>query len=131
MKKAMIPAAVLLVLSLVVILGEPTFLSPCAHADGSFGACHWAGRAALGLGALIAALAALALALPRARLGLYLGAACACVLGILTPGTLISLCGSSAMRCRMVMQPALILLFSAALLCAALGALLCRKEKKA
>ena len=73
MKKAMIPAVVLLVLSLVVILGEPTFLSPCAHADGSFGACHWAGRAALGLGALVAALAALALALPRARLGLYLG----------------------------------------------------------
>ena len=47
-----------------------------------------------------------------------------CALGILTPGTLLGLCSMSTMRCRMVTQPAMILLFSAALLCAAAGAIL-------
>ena len=34
------------------------------------------------------------------------------------------LCRMSTMRCRMVMQPAMILLFSAALLCALAGVIL-------
>jgi len=41
-----------------------------------------------------------------------------------TPGVLIDLCHMPTMRCRMLMQPAMILLFSAALLSAILGAIL-------
>lgn len=128
MKKAILPAVLILILALVAAVGSQTFLSPCVHDDGSFGACHWAGRALLGVGCLTGILAALAMALPRARLGLYVGLMPACLLGILTPGTLISLCSMATMRCRAVMQPAMILLFAAAFLCAAVGALFSAKK---
>ena len=92
--------------------------------DGSFGPCHWAGQTLLGSGCVLGVLAVFALCVKRARLGVYLGCLPVCVLGILTPGTLIDLCRMSTMRCRMVTQPAMIILFSAALLCALAGAVL-------
>ncbi len=122
MKKHIIPAMILLILSLVIVIGSQTFLSPCVHEDGSFGPCHWAGQALLGLGCVIGILAILSLCVQKARLGAYLSALPVCGLGILTPGTLIDLCHMSTMRCRMVMRPAMIILFSAALLCALTGA---------
>ena len=128
MKKCVIPAIVILILSLVIAIGSMTFLSPCVHEDGAYGACHWAGQALLGAGCVLGVLAVLALCVKRARLGVYLSALPVCALGILTPGTLIGLCRMSAMRCRMVMQPAMILLFSAALLCALAGAILSARE---
>lgn len=125
----MIPGIVLLAVSIVIILGSQSFLSPCIHEDGSFGPCHWAGRTLLGLGCVLSVLAVFALCVKRARPGVYLGSLPVCALGILTPGTLIDLCRMSTMRCRMVMQPAMILLFSAALLCAMTGAILSAREK--
>ena len=130
MKKQMIPAIILLILSVVIILGSRTFLSPCVHEDGSFGPCHWAGQTLLGLGCVLGVLSVLALCVKRARPGVYLSALPVCALGILTPGTLIDLCRMSTMRCRMVMQPAMILLFSAALLCALAGAILSARKKR-
>lgn len=114
---------ILLMISLVIIIGSQSFLSPCVHEDGSFGTCHWAGQALLGLGCVVGVLAILSLCVQKARLGAYLSALPVCGLGILTPGTLIDLCHMSTMRCRMVMQPAMIILFSAALLCALTGAI--------
>ncbi len=128
MKKDMIPAWILLVLSVVAAAGSQTFLSPCIHADGSFGPCHWAGQALLGVACTAGVLAVLALFLKRARWGIYLSALPVCALGILVPGTLIDLCRMSSMRCRMIMQPAMIILFSASLLCALAGAILSRKS---
>ena len=128
MKKSMIPAVVILVLSLAAVIGEMTFLSPCVHEDGAFGPCHWAGRALLGEGCVLSVLALLSLCVKRARSGVFLSEVPVCVLGILTPGTLIDLCRMSTMPCRMVMQPAMILLFSAALLCALIGAILSARE---
>ena len=127
-KKQLIPAAVLLILSVLIVIGSQSFLKPCVHEDGSFGPCHWAGQALLGLGCALGVLAALALAVRRAGFGLFLGALPVCVLGILTPGTLIDLCHMSTMRCRMVMQPAMIILFAAALLCALTGAVLSARK---
>ena len=124
MKKQTIPAMVLLVLSLVIVIGSQSFLSPCVHEDGSFGPCHWAGQTLMGLGCVVGILAILSLCVQKARLGAYLSALPVCGLGILTPGTLVDLCHMSTMRCRMVMQPVMILLFSAALLCALTGAIL-------
>ena len=130
MKKAVLPACIVLALALVIALGSQTFLSPCVHEDGSFGACHWAGRALLGIGCVTAILAALALALrhAKARLGVYLSLLPVTLLGILTPGTLIDLCRMSTMRCRAAMQPAMIILFAVMLVCAGVGALLSAKE---
>ena len=124
MKKQSIPAAVLLVLSLVIAIGSRTFLSPCVHGDGTFGPCHWAGQALLGLGCVLGILAVLSLLIRRARCGAYLSAMPLCLLGILTPGSLIDLCRMSTMRCRMVMQPAMMILFSAALAAALTGTIL-------
>lgn len=123
MKKHIIPAMILLILSLVIVIGSQTFLSPCVHEDGSFGPCHWAGQALLGLGCAVGILAILSLSVQKARFGAYLSAFAICLMGILTPGTLIDLCHMSTMRCRMVMQPAMIILFSLALLCALTGAI--------
>ncbi len=127
-KKQLIPAAVLLILSELIVIGSQSFLRPCVHEDGSFGPCHWAGQALLGLGCALGVMAALALAVRRAGFGLFLGALPICVLGILTPGTLIDLCHMNTMRCRMVMQPAMIILFAAALLCALTGAVLSARK---
>ena len=119
----------MLIVSLVIVIGSQTFLSPCVHEDGSVGPCHAAGQALLGLGCVLGVLAVSALCGKRARPGVYLSSLPVCALGILTPGTLIDLCRMSTMRCRMVMQPAMIILFSAALLCALTGAVLTARKK--
>ena len=129
MKKQIIPGCVMLVLALVISIGSFTFLSPCVHEDGSVGACWWAGRALLGLGCLLGILAVLTIVSGRARFGTYLSSIAVCVLGILTPGTLISLCRMSSMHCRAVMQPAMIILFAAGGLTAAIGAWVGSKDK--
>ena len=129
MKKQIIPGCIMLVLSLVISIGSFTFLSPCVHEDGSVGACWWAGRALLGLGCLLGVLAVLALVSGRARFGAYLSSIAVCVLGILTPGTLISLCRMSSMHCRAVMQPAMIILFSVSAIAAAIGVWVSRRDK--
>ena len=128
MKKQMIPAILLFTLALVILIGSRTFLSPCLHEDGTHGVCHPASQMLLGLGCVLGILAVFSLGIPRARLGAYLSALPVCGLGILTPGTLLELCHMSTMRCRMVMQPAMIILFSAALLCALTGAILSARE---
>jgi len=129
MKKQIIPGCVMLVLSLVISIGSFTFLSPCVHEDGSVGACWWAGRALLGLGCLLGVLAVLTLVSGRARFGTYLSSIAVCVLGILTPGTLINLCRMSSMHCRAVMQPAMIILFSISAIAAAIGVWVSRRDK--
>ena len=130
MKKQIIPAIVMLILSLTIVIGSQTFLSPCVHEDGSFGPCHWAGRTLMGLGCVLGVMAAIALCAKPARPGVFSGALPVCALGILTPGNLIDLCRMSTMRCRMVMRPAMIILFSAALLCALTGTIISAKETK-
>ena len=130
MKKQIIPGYAVFALALVISVGSVSFLGPCVHEDGTFGPCHWAGRTLLGLGCVLGALAALALCVRDARFGVFLGAVPVSVLGILTPGTLISLCKMSSMHCRAVMQPAMTILFAAAGLAALCGAVICFREKK-
>ena len=128
MRRTGVPAIIMLLVSFIIVIGSQTFLAPCVHGDGTFGTCHWAGRTLLGIGLAADILALLALCVRRARFGVYLSALPVCVLGILTPGTLVDLCHMSTMRCRMVMQPAMIILFSAAMLCALIGAILSAGE---
>lgn len=125
MKKNIFPILIL-ILALVIAIGSQTFLSPCVHEDGSFGSCHWAGRALLGVGVLLAAQALLA----WVRTDVYLAVLPAALLGCFIPGTLISLCKMSAMRCRSVMQPAMILLCAVIALLALIGYAVNRKSNK-
>ena len=131
MKKQIIPGCVLLLFAVTIAVGSVTFLHPCVHEDGTVGACFWAGRALLGLGCLLTALALAAVFAGRAWPGVYLSAALVCVLGMLTPGTLIGLCRMDTMRCRAVMQPAMILLFAAAGLAALAGAFFSFRNNRA
>ena len=130
MKRTLLPAIAVLALSLLAAVGSQTFLGACVHDDGTFGACHWADRAILGESILLAVLALLALAMKRERAGLYLAMIPASLLGLLTPGVLIALCKAPTMRCRMIMQPAMTILFGVALLLSFVGWLLSRKEEK-
>ena len=130
MKKTSLPACVVLVLALVTAIGSQSFLGPCVHEDGSLGACHWAGRALLGVGGLLAALSLLVLAL-REKAGLYLAMALTAILGLLIPGTLIQLCGMATMRCRMVMKPAMTILCALMLITSILGFLMARGKDRA
>ena len=130
MKKQKISAVVIIILSLIAAIGSQTFLGACVHDDGSFGACHWACRALLGEGILLAVLALAALALKRERPGLYLAMLPASLLGMLTPGTLIAICKAPTMRCRMVTRPAMMILFALALVAALIGWLLSRREAR-
>ena len=130
MKKSNILAVIILILSIVAAVGSQTFLGACVHDDGSVDACHWACRAMLGEGALLAALALLALAMKRERTGLYLAMVPVSLLGLLTPGVLIGLCKMPTMRCRMLTQPAMTILFGAMLAAALIGALLSRRGEK-
>ena len=130
MKKSIILAVVILILSLIVAVGSQTFLGACVHEDGSFGACHWACRALLGDGALLAALALMALAMKKERAGLYLAMLPASLLGLLTPGTLIAICKAPTMRCRMLTRPAMMILFGAMLIASIVGWLMSRGGEK-
>ena len=130
MKKTSVPAMIVLILALIAAIGSQSFLGPCVHEDGSFGACHWAGRALLGVGGLLAVLALLALLLPRCREGLCLAMALTSALGLLVPGLLVSLCGMSTMRCQALMRPAMSVLFALALVASALGWLLERRKAR-
>lgn len=130
MKKTIIPGCVTLALSLAAAIGSFTFLAPCVHDDGTVGACWWAGRTLLGLGCLLGVFSVFTLLSARARFGTYLAGIAVSVLGILTPGTLISLCRMDSMRCRAVMQPGMTILFAAAGLASLWGFLLCLKEQK-
>ena len=107
-------AAAALLLSAVTAAGSVSFLGPCVHEDGSFGSCHWAGQAMLGIGLLLAALSLTALLVKdgRLRAGILFAAAAAAVMGIFVPGTLINLCGMATMRCRALMRPAMTILFA-------------------
>jgi len=126
MKKTSIPALIVLILSLVIAIGSQTFLGACVHEDGGFGACHWASRGVMALGAVQAVIALLALAFPVQKQGLYLAMLPVSVAGLLTPGTLIDICKMNTMRCRMLMRPAMLVLFALTLVIALAGYLMAR-----
>ena len=130
-RRISLPGCALAALALFMAVGAATFLGPCVHTDGTHGACHWAGRALTGLGAVLAAQSILALILrPEDRRGVYLAMLPVVVLAALIPGNVIGLCLMETMRCRAVMQPAMILLSAAVGVWAAALAFLSGKKAK-
>ena len=132
MKRTWIPAIAILVLALIAATGSQSFLSPCIHEDGSFGACHWAGQALLGVSGLLGAMALLTLVFKAHRAGLYLATLPTAILGMLIPNGLIALCRVDSMRCRALMRPAMTILFAFVLIAALVGALMTlRRDSRA
>ena len=131
--KNLIPACLVLILSVLLAAGSQTFMAPCVHEDGGIGVCHGAGQMLFGMGILLAALALFALLAREdsSRGALYLAMLPAALVGFLTPGTLIPLCKMSSMRCRAITRPAGMLLCALMFLAALTGLLLNgRKAKK-
>ena len=99
---------VLTALSTLLIAGMLSFAAPCGvHEDGSYGSCHWAARAVLGVGMALFALSVVRI-FERdegERRGLSLAAALLGVLVACLPGVLIELCATQAMRCHAIMRP--------------------------
>ena len=127
--RSLIPLATL-VLAVIIAFGSVSFLGPCVHEDGSFGACHWAGQALLGVGILVAvqSIAALLCKDGSVRRGILLAMVPSALLGIFIPGTLIHLCGMATMRCRSVMRPAMSILFGLILVLTVIGLLTERRK---
>ena len=122
MKKNVL-AVILLILAAVIAVGSVTVLGPCVHEDGSEAPCTGTGRAILADGILLAALSVLFLFIkaPKTRMILFVITSVAALVGILMPGTLLPVCKMDTMHCRMVMQPAMIILFALALLASVCG----------
>jgi len=121
--KITVLTVILLVLAVIIAVGSVTVLGPCAHEDGSEAPCTGTGRAILADGILLAVLSVFLLFIkaPKMRLILFMITAVAALAGILMPGTLLPVCKMDTMHCRMVMQPAIIILFALALLTSACG----------
>ena len=109
-----VPAAIVFAASAVAAFGVTSFIGPCVHDDGSFGACHWAGQALLGIFCLLAleGLICAAWNENRVRGGLYLAMLLTAIMGFFIPGTLIGLCSMDTMRCRAIMKPAATILLA-------------------
>ena len=121
--KITVLTVILLVLAVIIAVGSVTVLGPCVHEDGSEAPCTGTGRAILADGILLAVLSVFLLFIkaPKMRLILFMITAIAALAGILMPGTLLPVCKMDTMHCRMVMQPAIIILFALALLTSACG----------
>ena len=121
--KIAVLTVILLVLAVIIAVGSVTVLGPCVHEDGSEAPCTGTGRAILADGILLAVLSVFLLFIkaPKMRLILFMITAVAALAGILMPGTLLPVCKMDTMHCRMVMQPAIIILFALALLTSACG----------
>ena len=132
MKRFSVCALLVFVLSLVIAVSSISFLGPCIHEDGSFGACHWAGQALFGIGLLLAAesLFAMLCGESRTRQGVFVSILLTAILGCLIPGTLIELCHMATMRCRALMQPAMVILCALSAVSAFVGFFAERKKSR-
>lgn len=101
--------ALLTVVSLIFLIGILTFFRPCAaHEDGSFMACHWAGRAVMGVSALLLVISLVNLIIKNSgiKTGLLISTVFSAGLAALFPGILINLCMMDTMRCHTITRPA-------------------------
>ena len=114
---------ILLVLAAMIAVGSVSVLGPCIHEDGSEAICVRASRWILLAGCVLAVLTVLTLMIrvPAVRIGLFVAATAVSAVGIALPGTIFPVCRMDTMHCRAVMQPAMIILFAAALIISAFG----------
>ncbi|MDR1028006.1 MAG: DUF4418 family protein [Clostridiales Family XIII bacterium] len=127
MKNRIITGCGAILAGLLIALGPQYLFKLCGPAqDGHWMACHWTGRAEIGVGCLIAALGVGLILFPavRTRLGLSVAILLAGILALLLPSILIGGCAMETMACRRVSFPAITVIGTLTIVGAALNAFL-------
>lgn len=100
---------ILLFLGIFLTVGVKLFFAPCGQKeDGSYMTCHWAGEMVFAIGIVLSILAALSIVVKNAaaKSAFSIAILCTAVLTAFVPKHIISLCMMADMKCRSVMQPA-------------------------
>lgn len=118
------------ILAIFFTVGILTFFAPCGPKDdGSWMACHWAGRAVAGISAVITLISLIHLFVPgKIKIGLDLAAVPIALLAAILPGNLINLCMMQTMKCHTLTHPATIVLSVLIIVAVVIDILIQRKK---
>ena len=129
MKNKLFASIPSIILGILIAIAPLTFAKVCQSEGGMHMACYYTGRAALGIGLVIAVLGIVALFVKEnVRIGLSIAVIVNSLLMIAVPTFLIGVCKSSMMHCASVTRPTLIVLSVLALVFAAISVYLDSKE---
>lgn len=129
MKNKLFASIPSIILGILIAIAPLTFAKVCQSEGGMHMACYYTGRAALGIGIVIAVLGIVALFVKEnVRIGLSIAVIVNSLLMIAVPTFLIGVCKSPMMHCASVTRPTLIVLSVLALVFAAISVYLDSKE---
>ncbi len=129
MKNKLFASIPSIILGILISIAPLTFAKVCQTEGGMHMACYYTGRAALGIGVVIAVLGIVALFVKEnVRIGLSIAVIVNSLLMIAVPTFLIGVCKSTMMHCASVTRPTLIVLSVLALVFAAISVYLDSKE---
>ncbi len=129
MKNKLFASIPSIILGILIAIAPLTFAKVCQSEGGMHMACYYTGRAALGIGLVIAVLGIVALFVKEnVRIGLSIAVIVNSLLMIVVPTFLIGVCKSSMMHCTSVTRPTLIVLSVLSLVFAAISVYLDSKE---
>lgn len=129
MKNKLFASIPSIILGILIAIAPLTFAKVCQTEGGMHMACYYTGRAALGIGLVIAVLGIVALFVKEnVRIGLSIAVIVNSLLMIAVPTFLIGVCKSQMMHCASVTRPTLIVLSVLSLVFAAISVYLDSKE---
>lgn len=129
MKNKLFASIPSIILGILIAIAPLTFAKVCQTEGGMHMACYYTGRAALGIGLVIAVFGIVALFVKEnVRIGLSIAVIVNSLLMIAVPTFLIGVCKSPMMHCASVTRPTLIVLSVLALVFAAISVYLDSKE---
>ncbi|MFP1676624.1 DUF4418 family protein [Gardnerella sp. Marseille-Q9691] len=129
MKNKLFASIPSIILGILIAIAPLTFAKVCQTEGGMHMACYYTGRAALGIGLVIAVLGIVALFVKEnVRIGLSIAVIVNSLLMIAVPTFLIGVCKSPMMHCASVTRPTLIVLSVLSLVFAAISVYLDSKE---
>lgn len=129
MKNKLFASIPSIILGILIAIAPLTFAKVCQTEGGMHMACYYTGRAALGIGLVIAVLGIVALFVKEnVRIGLSIAVIVNSLLMIAVPTFLIGVCKSPMMHCASATRPTLIVLSVLALVFAAISVYLDSKE---
>jgi hypothetical protein len=131
MKNRLITGITIVILGLLLAVGVQTIFPVCEAGD-KIMKCFWTGRAASGIGGVIAAIGILLLMFKdkRTRIGLLLSLVPIGIYAVLIPNVLIGVCGGAHMDCRALALPAITIIGAAVSVISAASAIWLHKTDK-
>jgi hypothetical protein len=123
MKNRLIIGIAITLLGLLLAVGTQTIFPVCETGENVM-KCFWTGRAATGIGGVIAVIGILLLVFgnKRTRTGLLLSLVPIGIYAVLIPNLLIGVCGGAHMDCRALALPAITIIGAAVSVVAAVSA---------